>query len=161
MKKHNLLAGCLLTLAACQAPVPREAEKDSVAVTDSTADTVTMPADSIVVAADTAVAVDSLLLPGRWLQPVQGIDSVMQGFNLKKNGRAESVNMHSRLYDKWLLQRDTLLLWSHGEKAKDTVKVIDTLLIRELSDTSLVVFPTSAAPGYLEKYTRKGKRKGK
>jgi hypothetical protein len=161
MKKHKLVAGCLLLLAACQAPVSREAEQDSVAVTDSTGNTDTLPADSVMAAPDTLVVVDSTLIPGRWLQPVQGIDSVMQGFNLKKNGKAESVNMHSRLYDKWKLLQDTLLLWSHAEGVKDTVPVIDTLLIKMLNDTSLVVFPTNAAPGYLEKFTRKGTRKGK
>ncbi|WP_158618060.1 lipocalin-like domain-containing protein [Chitinophaga lutea] len=163
MKKLNLFAGCWLLLAACQAPVSGEKEKDSVAVTDSTELVDTLPADSVtVIPADTAVIVDSTLVPGRWLQPVQGIDSVMQGFNLRKNGKAESVNMHSRLYDKWKLQQDTLLLWSHAEGDKEPVTEIDTLVIKMLNDTSLVVFPTNAAPGYLEKYTRKkGSRKGK
>lgn len=161
MKKYGLFAGWLLLMAACQAPVAPEAEKDSVAVTDSTGGVDTLPADSVIVTADTAVVVDSALMPGKWLQPVQGIDSVTQGFTLKKNGKAESVNMHSRLYDKWKLLQDTLLLWSHGEGAKDTLPVIDTMIIKVLNDTSLVVFPTSAAPGYLEKYSRKITRKGK
>ncbi len=163
MKKLNLLAGCCLLLAACQAPVTAEKEKDSIAVTDSTAETDSLPADSVtVIPPDTAVIVDSTLVPGRWLQPVQGVDSVLQGFNLRKNGKAESVNMHSRLYDKWKLQHDTLLLWSHAEGEKEPVAEIDTLVIRVLNDTSLVVFPTNAAPGYQEKYTRKkGSRKGK
>lgn len=161
MRKLHLYAGMLLLLAACQAPVPREAKKDSVAVPDSAIVTEPLPADSVTIVADTAVVVDSTLMPGRWLQPVQGVDSVMQGFYLRKNGKAESINMHSRLYDKWLLQRDTLLLWSHGEGEKAVEAVIDTLVIKVLDDTSLVVFPTNAAAGYLEKYTRKVSRKGK
>lgn len=161
MNKLHLITGCLLMLAACQAPAPREAVKDSVAVADSTGEVETLPADSVVVAADTAVVVDSTLMPGRWLQPVQGVDSVMQGFLLRKNGKASSVNMHSRLYDKWQLQKDTLFLWSHAEGEKEPVPVVDTLLIKMLNDTSLVVFPTNAAEGYLEKYSRKILRKGK
>lgn len=161
MNKRCVFPGLLLLLAACQAPVPRQAEKDSVGVTDSISETEVMPADSVVVVADTAVIVDSTLVPGKWLQPVQGVDSVLQGFTLKKNGKVESVNMHTRLYDKWILQQDTLLLWSHVAGEEDSVPVIDTMLIKSLNDTSMVLFPTNAAPGYLERYTRKGRRKGK
>ncbi len=149
---------CLLALAACQAPVKQEAAQDSAAApADSLTDTVTMNADSVTVTADTA-HIDSTLLPGKWMQPVPGLDSLTQGIYLRKNGKASSINMHTLLYDKWALVRDTLFLWSHSEGVKNPdTTIIDTLLVKSLDDTSMVLFPLKAAPGYLEKYTRKGK----
>ena len=149
---------CLIALAACQSPVKQEAAQDSAALPpDSLTDTMTMNADSITVTADTA-HIDSTLVPGRWMQPVPGLDSLTQGIYLRKNGKASSVNMHTLLYDKWALVRDTLFLWSHSEGVKNPdTTIIDTLLVKSLDDTSMVLFPLKAAPGYLEKYTRKGK----
>ncbi|RPD38454.1 lipocalin family protein [Chitinophaga barathri] len=151
---------CLVLLAACQAPVQKETATDTSAVlpADSVVDTVVMEADSVAVVPDT-VHIDSTLIAGRWMQPVPGLDSLTQGINLRKNGKASSINMHTLLYDKWLLVKDTLFLWSHSEGVKNPVSAIDTLLVKSLDDTSMVLFPLKAAPGYLEKYTRRGKGK--
>ena len=88
------------------------------------------------------------------MQPVAGLDKETQGFLLRKNGTAKSINMYTLVYEKWELTHDTLLLWNHSEGVKDTSTIVDTTVIKELSDTSLVLFPVKAAEGYVEKYRK-------
>jgi hypothetical protein len=106
-------------------------------------------------------------LVGKWLRPVPGRDKETQGFDLRKDGSAHSINMYTFVYEKWALSRDTLLLWNHteGVHQKDSAATIDTTIIKTLTDTTLVLFPVKAAEGYLEKYEKKiekgGRGKGK
>ncbi|MGN7822341.1 lipocalin family protein [Chitinophaga varians] len=155
IKQLPSLLPLLLLLVACKskkAPVPEEAAHDSslVVVTDSSNAGVT---DSIAAVTDT-LRVDTAKLIGKWIQPVAGLDKEMQGFQLRRNGTAKSINMYTLVYEKWALNNDTLFLWSHSEGVKDTAAVIDTTIIRELSDTSLVLFPLKAAEGYTDRYRR-------
>ena len=114
---------------------------------------ITVVDSTVIVAADT-VTFDAGMLIGKWLQPVPGKDNEWQGMELRKGGKAIAVNMYSLVYEKWELQHDTLLLWNHAEggKSKDSTRAIDTSIIRDLTDTSLVLYPVKAAEGYLEKY---------
>lgn len=146
---------CLLILAvACngkkKAEVPEEIQHDSslISIADSSNAGIT---DSIAAVADT-LQIDAAKLIGRWIQPVAGLDKETQGFQLRKNGTAKSINMYTLVYEKWLLTHDTLLLWNHSEGVKDTSTIVDTTIIKELSDTSLILFPVKAAEGYVEKY---------
>ncbi len=109
--------------------------------------------DSTTAVADT-LHIDTAKLIGKWIQPVQGLDKEMQGFQLKKNGVAKSINMYTLVYERWQVIRDTLLLWNHSDGVKDTATIVDTTIIRELTDTSLVLFPVKAAEGYTERYRR-------
>jgi hypothetical protein len=109
--------------------------------------------DSTTTVTDT-LHMDAAKLIGKWIQPVAGLDKEMQGFQLKRNGMARSINMYTLVYEKWSLTHDTLLLWSHSEGTKDTSGIVDTTIIKALSDTSLVLFPVKAAEGYTEKYLR-------
>ena len=149
---------CSIMIAAC-----RQATKQSAAETaeDSSLLPVTDTTPGIVV--DSAIAngsdtitYDAALLSGRWLQPVPGRDNEWQGFELRKNGKATSINTYSMVYEKWTLQHDTLLLWNHSEVGitKDTTHNVDTIIIKALTDTSLVLFPVKAAEGYLENYRK-------
>lgn len=157
MVRFNLV--CLLILAgACngaknKALTKEELQDDSslVSIADSSNAGIT---DSIAAAADT-LHVDATKLIGRWIQPVAGLDKEMQGFQLRKNGTAKSINMYTLVYEKWRLTHDTLLLWNHSEGVKDTSTIVDTTIIKELSDTSLVLFPVKAAEGYMEKYRKR------
>ncbi|HEY9257394.1 lipocalin family protein [Chitinophaga sp.] len=156
MVRFNLV--CLLILAvACNRAKNREVEKEElqddsslVSIADSSNAGIT---DSIAAVADT-LHVDAAKLIGRWIQPVAGLDKEMQGFQLRKNGTARSINMYTLVYEKWRLTHDTLLLWNHSEGVKDTSTIVDTTIIKELSDTSLVLFPVKAAEGYMEKYRK-------
>jgi hypothetical protein len=153
MKKCIVLTASLISLYACQPSsgpstntiTSRDSSlievPDTTPVQIITTDTVTYNADQLV---------------GTWLQPVPGVDKEMQGFLLKKNGKAVSVNTYSMVYDKWQLQHDTLLLWNHAEgtHSKDTAATIDTTIIKLLTDSSLVLFPVKAVPGYEEQYIK-------
>lgn len=149
----------LLLITACQSPATQTGEKDSVTVPDTITELQVIAKDTPVVAVMDSVQIDSTAIFGKWTQPVQGIDSIYQGFQLKKNGTASSINMETLKYDKWKLFKDTLLLWSHSEGVATRTATIDTLLIKTLNDTVLVAWPVTAATGYLETFKRP--RKGK
>lgn len=165
MKKSLLLPViCTVIAAACQQPAP---SPSTVQVEDSSLidvpDTV-MPEtiiDSVTTVKADTISYSEDQLFGRWLQPVAGVDKAMQGFQLNKNGAITSINTYSMTYDKWSVSHDTLLFWSHieGTRQKDSAVVIDTTLIRALTDTSLVLFPIKAAEGYLEEYKKAGKKR--
>lgn len=156
MVRFNLV--CLLILAgACNGAKNKEVTKEElqgdsslVSIADSSNAGIT---DSIAAVADT-LHVDAAKLIGKWMQPVAGLDKETQGFQLRKNGTAKSINMYTLVYEKWRLTHDTLLLWNHSEGVKDTSTIVDTTIIKELSDTSLVLFPVKAADGYVEKYRK-------
>ncbi|NSL89299.1 lipocalin family protein [Chitinophaga solisilvae] len=154
MQKGLLFFILLLVACGTKQGVPEEEvvhDSSLVGIADSSNAGVT---DSITAVTDT-LYVDTAKLIGKWIQPVAGLDKEMQGFQLRKNGTARSINMYTLVYDKWQLTHDSLLLWSHSEGTKDSSFVIDTTIIKELSDTSLVLFPVKAAEGYTEKYIRR------
>ena len=138
MVRFNLV--CLLILAgACnggknKVVTKEELQDDSslVSIADSSNAGIT---DSIAAVADT-LHVDAAKLIGKWIQPVAGLDKEMQGFQLKKNGTAKSINMYTLIYEKWRLTHDTLLLWNHSEGVKDTSTIVDTTIIKELDRKS-------------------------
>lgn len=167
MKKCILLVGLItIVLSACnQAKKPAEKEPDVdsslLTVVDTTS---TIVEDSTVTVMPDSIVIDSTKLIGKWMQPVTGKDNEWQGMELRKNKKVVAVNMYSLVYDKWALQHDTLFLWNHAESGKtaDSTKAIDTMIIKDLTDTSLVLFPVKAADGYLEKYRKEeGGKKAK
>lgn len=48
-------------------------------------------------------ALPQLRILGSWLQPIPGMEPQMQGINIMEGGKAESINMHTLLYDSWKL----------------------------------------------------------
>jgi hypothetical protein len=159
MKKCIVLASSLFILHACQpssgpASVIEARDSSLIAVPDSTPMQIV---DSVLITAttDTVTYSEDQLL-GRWLQPVAGLEKELQGFQLKKKGKAFSINTYAVIYDRWQLRHDTLLLWSYleGTHSTDTAAVIDTTIIRSLTDTTLILYPIKAVTGYQEKYTR-------
>lgn len=160
MNYRTIVPVFLLLITACHSPAPKTGTADSVTVADTLTELQVIVPDTpkVAVVAD-SVSIDSTAIFGKWTQPVQGIDSISQGFQLKKNGTASSINMETLKYDKWKLFKDTLLLWSHSVGVANRSATIDTLLIKTLNDTVLVAWPTTAAIGYLETFKRP--RKGK
>ncbi|SFD32648.1 Lipocalin-like [Chitinophaga sp. CF118] len=167
MKKCIALATSLFILYGCEPssrPATTIAARDSslLDVPDSTPMQI-IDSVAIMPTTDTITYSENQLL-GRWLQPVAGLEKELQGFHLKKNGKAFSINTYAVIYDRWRLQHDTLLLWSYveGEHSTDTAATIDTTIIKSLTDNTLVLFPIKAAIGYEEKYTKENTgRKGK
>jgi len=149
-----LLAGA----AACrqQAPAGKAELADDSSLLDITDTNNIAPApDSALITADT-ISYGPEQLIGKWLQPVSGVDKERQGFDLRKDSIARSINMYTLVYEKWGLVKDTLLLWNHteGVEKEDSAATIDTTIIKELTDSTLVLFPIKAAEGYLEKYEK-------
>ncbi|CAL1521218.1 lipocalin family protein [Chitinophaga sp. MM2321] len=155
IRKRNLFPLLLLFVFGCN-PKSGEPQEDIVhdsslvGITDSSNAGIT---DSIAAVTDT-LYIDTAKLIGKWIQPVEGLDKEMQGFQLRKTGVARSINMYTLVYEKWQLTHDTLLLWSHSEGTKDSSGIVDTTIIKALSDTSLILFPVKAAEGYTDKYRR-------
>ena len=173
MNRNLLLIAMFITALAC-----RHQSKPATTATDTLTDvdsSLVKQADSTGIAplpdttfikADT-ISYEPAALIGKWLRPVPGRDKEMQGFDLRKDSAAHSINMYTLVYEKWALSKDTLLLWNHteGVHQKDSAATVDTTIIKELTDTTLVIFPVKAAEGYLEKYEKKiekaGRAKGK
>ncbi|OMP79858.1 lipocalin family protein [[Flexibacter] sp. ATCC 35208] len=159
--KNSLLLVSFITIFSFACHHSRKPEKEE-AVVDTPVyapamDTVpSVVEDSTVTVSADTIVIDTVKLIGKWLQPVTGKDNEWQGMELKKNRKAIAINMYSLVYEKWELQHDTLLLWNHAEgvKSSDSTRTIDTVIIRDLTDTSLVLFPVNAAEGYLEKYRK-------
>lgn len=68
----------------------------------------------------------NLYLLGTWVKPVQGNKSEVQGFTLKKDGSASSINMVELLYQNWEVKDDKLVLTvkSIGNKTSSIDKEI-------------------------------------
>ncbi|WP_298737056.1 lipocalin family protein [uncultured Chitinophaga sp.] len=173
MNRNLLLAAMVLTSLACnQQTQSVKTATDTLADVDSSllkqADSTGIAPfpDTSFIKADT-ISYEPQVLTGKWMRPVAGRDKETQGFDLRKDGSAQSINMYTLVYEKWALSKDTLLLWHHteGVEQKDSAATVDTTIIKDLTDTTLVIFPVNAAEGYLEKYEKKiepaGRVKGK
>jgi len=53
---------------------------------------------------------DTALLIGSWVEPIPGNPNAIQGFTLNEDGTASSINMHTLLYQKWVLKPGKLIL---------------------------------------------------
>ncbi|MFS4432241.1 lipocalin family protein [Chryseobacterium sp. S90] len=91
-------------------------------------------------------------LVGKWLQPIAGQQKEQQGFELRENGTVISMNIHTLQYDRWNVSEDTLYLSYHTEGVKLISKGIDTLLIKELDDSELILSPIGANVSDTESY---------
>lgn len=80
---------------------------------------------------------ESLL--GQWVQPVPGMPRMEQGFVLKANGKASSVNMATLLYQAWEQRGDRLILSGISVGNGQTMAFSDTLVIEKLTRDSLVL----------------------
>ncbi|RAJ01545.1 lipocalin-like protein [Chitinophaga skermanii] len=150
-----VLALIVCSIAACQqqAPPPPAFPLDSLITRVDTIHTAPEKADTTV--KDT---INPALLPGKWLQPTPGLENQLQGFVLETKGKATSVNLHDLVYEKWRFADDTLQMWSYDKSDTTELVIVDTFLVRTLTDTTLVLFPKNAAKGYFEQYKRKKKK---
>lgn len=94
------------------------------------------------------------LLIGKWLQPIPGMDTEKQGFELYDNGVATSLNIHTLQYDKWSVSQDTLFMSYHTEGVKQVSNGVDTLIIKNVDANNLVVSQVGAEAGEGETYSK-------
>ena len=53
---------------------------------------------------------DKTTLTGDWIEPVPGNTNTIQGFSLKENGEATSINMATLQYKSWAQKDNRLIL---------------------------------------------------
>lgn len=91
-------------------------------------------------------------LIGKWVQPIPGQESQLQGFKLKTDNSAESINTNTMKYEKWKLSKDTLFLYGHTKGVAEQSSFTDTLLIKNISDSELVISYKGSSTGDEQTY---------
>ena len=94
-------------------------------------------------------------LKGSWIAPINGMPEQMEGFELKDDGLASSINMATLVYEKWetikLDNADVLVLQGKSIGNGQTLSFSDTLKIDKISENSLTLTQDS----YTRTYTKK------
>lgn len=78
-------------------------------------------------------------ITGSWVQPIPGQETQEQGFTLKKNGQARSINMHTLIYESWSRDGNMLILTGKSIGNGITIPFSDTLSIEKLTSDELVL----------------------
>ena len=77
---------------------------------------------------------------GKWVEPIPGgvIDGV-QGFELKEDGSASSINMATLVYETWNVSGDRLIL--SGESIGNGVsgRFTDTMNVQRITEDTLIL----------------------
>lgn len=91
-----------------------------------------------------------------WIQPIPGMEG-QQGFSLKSDGSAESINMSTLQYQKWRIFNGKLVLYMRSIGNRESFNTSDTVGINLLSDDSLII----NRAGNIDKYSVKAAKKSK
>lgn len=78
-------------------------------------------------------------LIGSWTQPIPGQETSVQGFELKEDGKASSINMSTLKYESWATNGKQLLLTGKSIGNGLTFEFTDTLLIQKVTADSLIL----------------------
>ena len=92
-------------------------------------------------------------IQGKWVEPNPINADEVQGFELKQDGTASSINMATLAFQQWNLENGELLLKSQSIGNGQTIEGTDTLRIDKLNADSLVLSPRrqcAVAPGKTE-----------
>lgn len=92
-------------------------------------------------------------LAGEWIQPVPGMPQMTQGFTLKEDGSASSVNMATLKYESWKEENGKLILTGKSIGNSQTIAFADTFEIEKLTDDSLTVRKGSLLLQYARRTT--------
>lgn len=76
---------------------------------------------------------------GAWVQPIPGMENQQQGILLKKGGEAESINMATLKFDKWLVRNDSLYLSGESIGNGQSFAFTEAYKIATLTADSLVL----------------------
>ena len=78
-------------------------------------------------------------IQGKWVEPNPINADEVQGFELKQDGTASSINMATLAFQQWNLENGELLLKSQSIGNGQTIEGTDTLRIDKLNADSLVL----------------------
>ncbi|MDE6366252.1 MAG: lipocalin family protein [Muribaculaceae bacterium] len=92
-----------------------------------------------VMAAVTLTACENNGIEGTWVEPVPGMEEMVQGFCLEKGGKASSVNMATLQYETWSQSGDKLILTGKSIGNHTTIEFADTLVIEQMTDSTLTL----------------------
>lgn len=91
-------------------------------------------------------------ITGRWHAPVNGMENMTQGFQLDKNGIAESINMATLVYKTWSRRDcDTLAMTGESIGNGQIIEFTETYHI-SMPDKNTLILKTKN--GYEQKYIR-------
>lgn len=85
------------------------------------------------------MACDDTQIEGSWVESVPGMPKMVQGFTLKNEGEANSINMATLQYERWEKKGDQLILSGKSIGNRQTISFSDTLVIEELSPEKLIL----------------------
>lgn len=88
---------------------------------------------------------------GTWTQPIPGMEGSEQGFVLKNEGKASSVNMATLQYETWQRNGSTLILCGKSIGNGQTISFADTLTIEKLTPDSLTLKKGDLVLSYAKK----------
>ena len=90
-------------------------------------------------------------LVGSWVQPNPINEKEVQGFTLKSNGTAESINMATLVYKKWWNEEGKLILVA--ESIGNGLSSMDTTKFEVIHNTSSILELKNG--DYIDRYTKK------
>jgi hypothetical protein len=95
-------------------------------------------------------------LAGKWLKPIGIVPpsgkAIKEGMQLMPDGRLDFVNINSMKGDRWELENDTLIIWSHTERYPEPQPT--KFVILKLTKSKLEIKPKNGGSGSHETYKR-------
>ncbi|WP_159470900.1 lipocalin family protein [Dyadobacter sp. 3J3] len=96
-------------------------------------------------------------ISGSWVTDIEGQPQHQQGFTLKDEGDAASINLDGKLYSKWEKFGDLLILRGTkdpeaGDKFSDTLKIVsvsDSILVLKTTGGKEITYTKTHIPGKL------------
>lgn len=82
-------------------------------------------------------------ISGSWTTPIEDHPQHQNGFTLKDEGTATSINLTDKVYEKWEKFGDRLILFGKNRNAENTDKFTDTLKIVSVNDSLMVLKATN------------------
>ena len=73
-------------------------------------------------------------IEGEWVEPVPGMENHVQGINIKKGGKASSINMATLQYASWKKEGNKLILSGKSIGNHETISFSDTLIYYREAD---------------------------
>ena len=78
-------------------------------------------------------------IEGSWVEPVPGMEHMLQGIKIESGGKASSINMATLQYETWESKDGKLILTGKSIGNHRTLSFTDTLMIEKLTQDSFLI----------------------
>lgn len=114
---------------------------DGILIGDSVQAWITEANNATVLTANkvTVTSAPKATLEGSWVEPIPGMENLMQGITLSDAGEASSINMATLQYSSWAQLGDSIVLTGKSIGNGQTIEFTDTMRIEKLTMDSLVL----------------------